>query len=90
MPSSRWSTSTIRPYEPAQALTGRTFINGEPLSRKGDMSDPFELKSDDIVESSSDIVGEDNNTIILHKVAARIMCVFTEQDAQVAARVEQY
>ncbi|KAF8063539.1 hypothetical protein FPV67DRAFT_1585724 [Lyophyllum atratum] len=66
-----------------------TFINGERLSPEGLESDPYELKSDDIVEYGIDIVGEDNKTIIHHKVAARVVCVFTEQDAQVAARAEQ-
>ncbi|PPR06464.1 hypothetical protein CVT24_002606 [Panaeolus cyanescens] len=67
-----------------------TFINGERLSSEGHESDPFELKSDDIVEFGIDIVGEDNKTIIHHKVAARVVCVFSEQDAQVAARAEQH
>ena len=39
-------------------------------------------------EFGIDIVGEDNTTIVHHKVAARVVCVFTEQDAQAAARVE--
>ncbi|KAF8956899.1 hypothetical protein BDZ97DRAFT_1925063 [Flammula alnicola] len=67
-----------------------TFINGERLSSEGHESEPFELKSDDIVEFGIDIVGEDNKTIIHHKVAARVVCVFSEQDAQVAARAEQH
>ena len=39
-------------------------------------------------ESGIDIVGEDNKTIIHHKVAARVVCIFSEQDAHVAARAE--
>ncbi|KAH7921658.1 hypothetical protein BV22DRAFT_1132085 [Leucogyrophana mollusca] len=66
-----------------------TFINGERLSPEGVESDPFELKNDDIVEFGIDIIGEDNKTTIHHKVAARVMCVFTEEDVQIAARVEQ-
>jgi hypothetical protein len=66
-----------------------TFINGERLSAEGLESEPFELKTDDIVEFGIDIVGEDNKTIIHHKVAARVVCVFTEQDVQAAARAEQ-
>ncbi|PPQ92622.1 hypothetical protein CVT25_007787, partial [Psilocybe cyanescens] len=66
-----------------------TFINGERLSSEGHESDPFELNSDDIVELGIHIVGEDNKTIIHHRVAARVVCVFTEQDTQVAARAEQ-
>ncbi|ETW78273.1 hypothetical protein HETIRDRAFT_23759, partial [Heterobasidion irregulare TC 32-1] len=67
-----------------------TFINSERLSAEGAESDPFELKTDDIVEFGIDIVGEDNKTIIHHKVAARVVCVITEQDAQAAARAEQH
>ncbi|KAG6898480.1 hypothetical protein C0993_006583 [Termitomyces sp. T159_Od127] len=65
-----------------------TFINGDRLSPEGLESDPNELKNDDIVEFGIDIVGDDNKTIIHHKVAARVVCVFTEQDVQVAARIE--
>lgn len=65
-----------------------TFINGERLSPEGLESQPFELKTDDIVEFGIDIVGEDNTTIVHHKVAARVVCVFTDQDAQAAARAE--
>lgn len=39
-------------------------------------------------EFGIDIVGEDNKTIVHHKVAARVVCVFTDQDAQAAARAE--
>ncbi|KAH0835052.1 hypothetical protein J3R83DRAFT_10790 [Lanmaoa asiatica] len=66
-----------------------TFINGERLSPEGVESEPFELKNDDIVEFGIDIIGEDNKTTIHHKVAARVLCVFTEEDAQDAARVER-
>ncbi|KAG6888165.1 hypothetical protein C0995_010176 [Termitomyces sp. Mi166 len=66
-----------------------TFINGDRLSPEGVESDPNELKNDDIVEFGIDIVGDDNKTIIHHKVAARVVCVFTEQDMHVAARIEQ-
>ena len=40
-------------------------------------------------EFGIDIIGEDNKTTIHHKVAARVLCVFTEEDAQDAARVER-
>ncbi|KAL4073464.1 hypothetical protein J3A83DRAFT_4228791 [Scleroderma citrinum] len=66
-----------------------TFINGERLSPEGVESEPFELKNEDIVEFGIDIIGEDNKTTIHHKVAARVMCVITEEDAQLAARLEQ-
>ncbi|KIK53201.1 hypothetical protein GYMLUDRAFT_116632, partial [Collybiopsis luxurians FD-317 M1] len=67
-----------------------TFINGERLSPESLESDPFELKSDDIVEFGIDIVGEDNKTIVHHKVAARVVCIFSEADVQMAARAEQH
>ncbi|KAI6132396.1 hypothetical protein EV401DRAFT_1917556 [Pisolithus croceorrhizus] len=66
-----------------------TFINGERLSPEGVESEPFELKNDDVVEFGIDIIGEDNKTTIHHKVAARVMCIFTEEDVQAAARFEQ-
>ncbi|KAJ7119430.1 hypothetical protein C8R44DRAFT_877863 [Mycena epipterygia] len=58
-----------------------TYINGQRLSLEGTESGPFELKNADIVEMGSDIFGEDNETIIHQKVAARVACVFTEQVA---------
>ncbi|KAI5116796.1 hypothetical protein M0805_001798 [Coniferiporia weirii] len=63
-----------------------TFINGDRLSAEGVESDQFELKTDDIVEFGIDIVGEDNRTIIHHKVAARVTCIFNVEDALAAQR----
>ena len=40
-------------------------------------------------EFGIDIVGEDNKTIIHHKVAAWVLCVFNEQEAQAVAHAEQ-
>ncbi|KAI0051381.1 hypothetical protein FA95DRAFT_1676087 [Auriscalpium vulgare] len=84
-----WEDSTKIFIKDVKSSNG-TFINGERLSPEGAESEPFELKSDDIVEFGIDIVGEDNKTIIHHKVAARAVCVFTEADASIAARVEQH
>ncbi|KAL0573780.1 hypothetical protein V5O48_008167 [Marasmius crinis-equi] len=66
-----------------------TFVNGERLSPEGLQSDPYELKSDDVVELGLNIVGEDNKTIIHHKIAARVLCIISEQDFQMAARATQ-
>ncbi|CAE7115937.1 unnamed protein product [Rhizoctonia solani] len=63
-----------------------TFINGDRLSAESVESEPCELKSEDIVEFGIDIVGEDNKTIIHHKVATRVFVVLTPEDAQAAAR----
>ncbi|KAI0324737.1 hypothetical protein GY45DRAFT_1230501, partial [Cubamyces sp. BRFM 1775] len=51
------------------------FINGKRLSPEGLKSDLYKLKTDDILEFGIDIVGEDNKTIVHHKVAARVVCV---------------
>ncbi|KAJ7471184.1 hypothetical protein B0H11DRAFT_1374053 [Mycena galericulata] len=53
-----------------------TFINGERLSLEGRESEPYELKSDDILEFGVDIVSEDNKTVLHRKVVARVTCVF--------------
>ncbi|KAF4578200.1 hypothetical protein EYR40_001631 [Pleurotus pulmonarius] len=66
-----------------------TFINSERLSLEGMESDPWELKSDDIVEFGIDIVGDDNK-ILHYKVASRVFCLFNEQDLQIAHRSEQH
>ncbi|KAL4253671.1 Centrosomal and Immune Signaling Modulator [Abortiporus biennis] len=65
-----------------------TFINGERLSAEAVESDPYPLKSGDAVEFGIDIVGEDNKTIIHHKVAACVFCVFSEADLEAVARYE--
>ncbi|KAJ7083608.1 hypothetical protein B0H15DRAFT_932277 [Mycena belliarum] len=53
-----------------------TFVNGERLSAEGRESEPYELKSDDILEFGVDIVSEDNKTVLHRKVVARVTCVF--------------
>jgi len=58
-----------------------TFINGDRLSEEGIASEPHELKTSDIVEIGIDVVGGDNTTVIHHKVAARVVCVFISEDA---------
>lgn len=58
-----------------------TFINGARLSPEGQESDTFELHTDDIVEFGIDIVGDDNKTIIHHKVACRVFLVMTADEA---------
>ncbi|KAF8547029.1 hypothetical protein OG21DRAFT_1517678 [Imleria badia] len=66
-----------------------TFINGERLSPEGVESEPFELKTDDLMEFGIDIIGDDNKTIIHHKIVARVLCMFTEEDVRDAARIER-
>jgi len=40
-------------------------------------------------EFGIDVVGEDNKTIIHHKVTACVLCVLNKQDTQAAAHAEQ-
>jgi hypothetical protein len=54
--------------------TNGTFINGERLSTRGAESEPFELKTDDVIEFDIDMIGEDHKTIVYHKVAVRVVC----------------
>ncbi|PWN49010.1 hypothetical protein IE53DRAFT_167645 [Violaceomyces palustris] len=58
-----------------------TFINGERLSPEAQESDVFELHNEDMVEFGIDIVGDDNKSIIHHKVACKVYLVITMEDA---------
>lgn len=58
-----------------------TFINSARLSPEGQESEIFELHNDDVVEFGIDIVGDDNKTIIHHKVACRVFLVMTAEEA---------
>ncbi|KAK6522153.1 hypothetical protein TWF281_002719 [Arthrobotrys megalospora] len=49
-----------------------TFVNGSRLSPENRDSEPHEIRAEDILELGIDIVGEDNKTIVHHKVAARV------------------
>ncbi|KAI5812879.1 hypothetical protein BZA77DRAFT_323052 [Pyronema omphalodes] len=49
-----------------------TFVNGQRLSQENQDSEPHRLQTEDILELGIDIVGEDNKTIVHHKVAARV------------------
>jgi pSer/pThr/pTyr-binding forkhead associated (FHA) protein len=47
-----------------------TFLNGERLSLENEESGPYELREQDMLELGIDIIGEDQKTIIHHKIAA--------------------
>ncbi|KAF8538004.1 hypothetical protein BDD12DRAFT_886361 [Trichophaea hybrida] len=49
-----------------------TFVNSQRLSQENQDSEPHELRTEDVLELGIDIVGEDNKTIVHHKVAARV------------------
>lgn len=60
-----------------------TFVNGQRLSAENRDSDPHELREQDILELGIDIVSEDQNTVVHHKVAARVEHAgFHESDAR--------
>ncbi|KAJ5808074.1 hypothetical protein N7474_009343 [Penicillium riverlandense] len=49
-----------------------TFVNGHRLSPENRESEPHELRENDTLELGIDIVGEDQNTIVHHKVSAKV------------------
>ncbi|EKM56254.1 uncharacterized protein PHACADRAFT_253284 [Phanerochaete carnosa HHB-10118-sp] len=61
-----------------------TYLNGTRLSPEGKASPHAELHTGDEVVLGIDVFGRDNVTICHHKVAARVVCAFTEQDAHAA------
>ncbi|KAJ5492584.1 hypothetical protein N7539_001330 [Penicillium diatomitis] len=49
-----------------------TFVNGHRLSLENRESEPHELREHDTLELGIDIVSEDQNTIVHHKVSAKV------------------
>lgn len=49
-----------------------TFVNGHRLSPENRESEPHELRENDTLELGIDIVSEDQNTIVHHKVSAKV------------------
>lgn len=78
----------------AQKVQNRSLSSSRPVTLSYVSFLPSWLLYSDIhfleQEFGIDIVGEDNKTIVHHKVAARVVCVLTEQEAQLAARVESH
>lgn len=81
-----------------------TYINTQRLAPEGVESEPFELHSGDILvrtacrtrsalthaqELGTDIASEDNTKIVHHKVAARVTCIVTAEDAAALAASRQ-
>ncbi|KZV80912.1 hypothetical protein EXIGLDRAFT_686667 [Exidia glandulosa HHB12029] len=60
-----------------------TYINTQRLAPEGVESEPFELHTGDILELGTDIASDDNTKIVHHKVAARVTCILTADDAAV-------
>ncbi|KAF7312958.1 Monocarboxylate transporter [Mycena kentingensis (nom. inval.)] len=65
-----------------------TFINSTRLSPEGVESEPWEIRSDDILDFGIDIIG-DQGEVLHRKVAARATCALTEADALRCVRSEQ-
>jgi hypothetical protein len=68
----------------------RGFARSPLKATRAPTGHSYELKSDDIVKFGFDIIGEDKLTIIRRKVAAPVVCVFSDQDALVAVRADQH
>ncbi|EJD54564.1 hypothetical protein AURDEDRAFT_110149 [Auricularia subglabra TFB-10046 SS5] len=66
-----------------------TYINTHRLAPEGVESEPFELHTGDILELGTDIASDDNMKIVHHKVAARVTCILTPEDAQAFAGSRQ-
>ncbi|KAH7096147.1 hypothetical protein BKA62DRAFT_720590 [Auriculariales sp. MPI-PUGE-AT-0066] len=66
-----------------------TYVNTHRLAPEGVESDPFELHTGDILELGTDIASEDNSKILHHKVAARVTCILTAEDAAVYSASRQ-
>lgn len=49
-----------------------TFVDGQRLSQEGRESDPHEIREQSVLELGIDIVGEDQKTVVHHKVAAMV------------------
>ncbi|CAG8276156.1 unnamed protein product [Penicillium salamii] len=49
-----------------------TFVNGQRLSPENRESEPHEVRESDTLELGIDIVSEDQNTIVHHKVSAKV------------------
>ncbi|KAG2337501.1 hypothetical protein BDR05DRAFT_1046949 [Suillus weaverae] len=89
MPASRFRTAaTFGPMSGLHTMIITRFSLVWRLSPEGVESEPFLLKNDDIVKFGIDIIGEDNKTAMHHKVATHVVCMFTDEDAHLAACVE--
>ncbi|KAJ7223252.1 SMAD/FHA domain-containing protein [Mycena pura] len=64
-----------------------TFVNGSRLSLEGQDSCPYELKSNDIVELGTDILGY-HDTIAHHRIVCQVACAFTQVDVAMIAMAD--
>ncbi|KAJ5590959.1 hypothetical protein N7450_004931 [Penicillium hetheringtonii] len=67
-----WAEKTGKIWIRDVKSSNGTFVNGHRLSPENRESDPHELRENDTLELGIDIVSEDQNTIVHHKVSAKV------------------
>ncbi|KAJ5174770.1 uncharacterized protein N7482_000647 [Penicillium canariense] len=67
-----WADKTGKIWIRDVKSSNGTFVNGNRLSPENRESEPHELRENDTLELGIDIVSEDQNTIVHHKVSAKV------------------
>ncbi|CAG7925563.1 unnamed protein product [Penicillium olsonii] len=67
-----WADKTGKIWIRDVKSSNGTFVNGQRLSPENRESDPHEVRESDTLELGIDIVSEDQNTIVHHKVSAKV------------------
>ncbi|OQE28402.1 hypothetical protein PENSTE_c003G04867 [Penicillium steckii] len=67
-----WAEKTGKIWIRDVKSSNGTFVNGHRLSAENRESEPHELRENDTLELGIDIVSEDQNTIVHHKVSAKV------------------
>ncbi|KAJ5198805.1 uncharacterized protein N7459_008636 [Penicillium hispanicum] len=67
-----WADKTGKIWIRDVKSSNGTFVNGHRLSPENRESEPHELRENDTLELGIDIVSEDQNTIVHHKVSAKV------------------
>lgn len=67
-----WAEKTGKIWIRDVKSSNGTFVNGQRLSPENRESEPQELRENDTLELGIDIVSEDQNTIVHHKVSAKV------------------
>jgi pSer/pThr/pTyr-binding forkhead associated (FHA) protein len=67
-----WADKTGKIWIRDVKSSNGTFVNGHRLSLENRESEPHELRENDTLELGIDIVSEDQNTIVHHKVSAKV------------------
>ncbi|KAJ5552192.1 hypothetical protein N7494_001570 [Penicillium frequentans] len=67
-----WADKTGKVWIRDVKSSNGTFVNGHRLSPENRESEPHELREGDTLELGIDIVSEDQNSIVHHKVSAKV------------------